>query len=73
MRSLSIGVKESICMHAGTTNEALRLRLALLSSQLRHRDMDIDSLRNDVRRLRDLMAQPAWPPATVRVCRDGGP
>ena len=37
---------------AATTNEALRQRLSLLSSQLRHREVEIDSLKADVRRWR---------------------
>jgi uncharacterized coiled-coil protein SlyX len=41
-----------------TTNETLRQRLLLLTGQLRHRDVEIDKLRTDVRRLRSLMAGP---------------
>jgi hypothetical protein len=45
-------------MPAGTTNETLRQRSLLLTGQLRHRDVEIDKLRTDVRRLRALVAGP---------------
>jgi hypothetical protein len=49
-----------------TTNEALRHRLVLLTSQLRHRDAEIDGLRSDVSRLRTLVA--SSPASTANRC-----